>query len=90
MTSRRAARVSPETAPPKPRKRDRGRNEANIAATQYWHQGFGRIRVSDHEVVPFLTRESAVRVADRAASNTRREMKVIPVQDFWGYREDMT
>jgi hypothetical protein len=65
-----------------------GRREANIEATQFWHQGFGRIMVKGVPVVPFLTRESAERVAAQATRNTEWPMKVVAVQDFWGYREE--
>src|SRR6187549_2078133 len=73
---------------PLPKKRgDRGRREANIEATKFWHQGFGRITVNDHEVVPFTSRETAERMAAQAARNVGWPMKVVAVQDFWGYRE---
>jgi len=59
---------------------------SNTPATKYWHQGFGVIRQGGLDIVPFILRETAERIAAQATRNTKIGTRVIAIDDgTWGY-----
>lgn len=68
-----------------PRKRSPHSSGGHTPATYWWWQGFATIRSGGREVVPFVSRMTALRVARQAEENTKIPMKVIQIPEGWGY-----
>ena len=64
----------------------RSHSKDNVLAITHWHQGFGRIRIGDGTyAVPFVTAETAVRVADLASVRLNIKMRVERYNDLFVY-----